>query len=129
MPRLSSAATSEADLLTASGAGQFNYVDFINPMQGLAVGSNPTVIVRTDNGGTTWTESSAGTNSPLLSVSFADENNAWICGVNGTILHSDNDGDSWSAEISGTDLTINSIFFRDISHGWAVGEGGIILRY
>ena len=49
-------------------------------------------IIKTMNGGSTWTIQSGGTNENLWSVCFPDANNGYAVGNNGTILKTNNGG-------------------------------------
>ena len=44
-------------------------------------------MLRTTNGGTTWTNQSSGTKSNLYGVSFTNDNTGTVVGDDGTILH------------------------------------------
>ena len=49
-------------------------------------------ILRTTDGGTTWTPQTSGTASLLLGVSFTDSDNGTAVGVTGIILRTTNGG-------------------------------------
>ena len=49
-------------------------------------------ILRTTNGGTTWTSQSSGTTNYLYGVSFTDANTGTAVGWNGTIIRTTNGG-------------------------------------
>jgi photosystem II stability/assembly factor-like uncharacterized protein len=61
-----------------------NGVDFADPQNGIVVGDDGTVL-RTENGGTTWTLISLGTDRHLLDVFLWDTDFGWAVGANGTI--------------------------------------------
>ena len=70
-------------------------------------------IIRTTNGGENWILQSEGTHD-LFGVSFIDENNGWVVGGKGTILHTTNGGNpvpvelnSFSATANGKEVTLN----------------------
>jgi hypothetical protein len=65
-------------------------VQFIDSSKGWAVGSG--VILCTDDGGETWTEQDCPANSWLNSICIVDENQGWVSGWGGTILHTSNGG-------------------------------------
>jgi photosystem II stability/assembly factor-like uncharacterized protein len=58
--------------------------------------------------------------SELRSVAVAGQN-AWACGVGGTIIHSNNGGITWAPQISGTTKTLESAQFLNDNVGWIVG--------
>jgi photosystem II stability/assembly factor-like uncharacterized protein len=66
--------------------------------------------------------------SDLSDVFFADDNNGWVVGYNGTIVNTNNGGISWSLQSSNTSRSLNSVFFTDLNTGWSVGQYGTILK-
>lgn len=64
----------------------------------------------------------------LLSVTFPNEKEGWVCGRWGTVLHTADGGRNWTAQSSGTENTLCSIHFVDPQNGWAVGEEGTIIH-
>ena len=64
----------------------------------------------------------------LNGVSFVDENNGWVVGASGTILHTTNGGRGWSLQFCGTTRNLFSAVFLDASRGWIVGENGTIVK-
>lgn len=79
-----------------------------------------------------WFHQNSGTNVNLKSVIFnhGNENIAWACGDNGTIVYTSNGGANWNLQNSGTTADLYAIVFMEISGGpvFACGENGIILR-
>ncbi len=53
------------------------------------------IIVSISLGQTIWTTQNSGTNKFLTDVFFIDENNGWITGWTGTILHTTDGGANW----------------------------------
>jgi photosystem II stability/assembly factor-like uncharacterized protein len=70
-------------------------VSFLNPSTATVVGhdSQGGLILRTTDGGVTWTRQSTGTNNFLYGVSFVDSNTGWAVGSGGTILHTTTGGE------------------------------------
>lgn len=64
----------------------------------------------------------------LFSVTFPTENDGWVCGRWGTVLHTTDGGKTWVRQQTGTDYTLSSIHFVDAKNGWAVGDEGIIIH-
>ncbi len=64
----------------------------------------------------------------LLSVTFANEKEGWVCGRWGTVLHTGDGGQTWAVQSTGTENTLCSIHFVDPQNGWAVGEEGTIIH-
>ena len=72
-------------------------VKFIDANTGYAVGGRGTIIKTTD-GGVTWTWLPSGTENVLYSVFATDANTAYVVGTNGTILKTTNGGTNFIAE-------------------------------
>lgn len=66
--------------------------------------------------------------SDLLSVSFPTEQEGFVCGRRGVILHTSDGGATWIPQQSGTKRTLTGIYFIDDQNGWAVGGIGTILN-
>ncbi|MEA2030273.1 MAG: YCF48-related protein [candidate division Zixibacteria bacterium] len=62
------------------------------------------------------------------SACFIDEENGWLAGKGGNIIHTTNGGDSWTQLPSITMDNLWDITFFDADTGWAVGERGHLLR-
>jgi photosystem II stability/assembly factor-like uncharacterized protein len=79
-----------------------------------------------------WFLQNSGTGANLRSVIFnhGNENIAWTCGENGTILFTSNGGVNWIQQNSGTTTDLYAIVFMEISEGpvFACGENGLIFR-
>jgi hypothetical protein len=86
------------------------------------------VILRTTDGGTTWTSQTSGTTKWLWGVCFTEANSGSAVGFEGTILHTTNGGATWTSQTSGTANNINGVSFTDENTGTVVGFGGTILR-
>src|SRR5262249_38400098 len=102
----------------------------------VAVGEVGTIL-RTTDGGATWTPQSSGTTRFLRGVSFADANTGWAVGDGGTILRSSDGGVTWTPQSSGRIENLRAVSFVDANTGTAVGgeptrppapPTGIILR-
>jgi photosystem II stability/assembly factor-like uncharacterized protein len=64
----------------------------------------------------------------LFSVNFPTENDGWVSGRWGCVLHTADGGKTWERQKTGTNLSLSSVFFVDPKRGWAVGEEGIIIH-
>jgi len=85
-------------------------------------------LLRTTDGGTTWTSEATGTSDWLFSIDFVDSEKGWVVGSTGTILHTGDGGISWEMQSSGTSYQLNDVFFVDDFSGWAVGSVGTLLH-
>jgi photosystem II stability/assembly factor-like uncharacterized protein len=116
------------------GSPEFLSVRFANKKLGLAVGSIvrgdivlDSLVVRTEDGGETWTRISVPSKVELYHLDFADSSHVWVVGDKGLILASNDGGLTWHEQRSGATRALFNVDFRDNDNGYAVGEGGTIL--
>jgi photosystem II stability/assembly factor-like uncharacterized protein len=79
-------------------------------------------ILRTEDGGYTWTLIPSGTDKALYAMRFVDRNKGWIVGQEGLILHTEDGGKSWSPQTSHANVYLFSVEFVNDQEGWAVGD-------
>lgn len=97
---------------------------FATSQNGLAVGVGG-VILRTTDGGLTWTASPSGTSENFSEVSFRGRT-AYVCGGNGTILKSTDSGVTWSAPLTtGISSGLLSVVHRG-AIAWACSAADLI---
>ncbi|MCB9681206.1 MAG: hypothetical protein H6733_07010 [Alphaproteobacteria bacterium] len=103
-------------------------VDFVDVQHGWAVGSLGTLL-RTTDGGATWSPATTGTQLQLSDLDFLDPLHGWAVGRDGLVLVTDDGGVSWSSQVSGTTAGLVDVHFVDLQHGWAVGgdTGGSVV--
>jgi hypothetical protein len=67
----------------------------------------------------------------LTDVFFVSDEEGWVTGQHGTILHTKDGGNSWTPQLGGDphsgEETVAAPRFLDAKHGWAV-QGGKLLR-
>ncbi len=67
----------------------------------------------------------------LTDALFVNENEGWVTGAAGTILHTKDGGETWTPQLGGDpqskDKEVKSLRFVDEKHGWAV-QGKKLLR-
>jgi len=140
---------SQWSALSSGTTKDLRSVTFTDANTGWAVGGdyywsgstaiNSSLILKTTNGGTSWTAQSTGSSFSLYSVSFSDANNGSAVGgyVNwpndypmtyGAIQRTTNGGASWSTQAIGVINYLRSVVFTDANTGWAVGNAGTILK-
>lgn len=73
---------------------------FVDAQHGWACGGQG-VILRTEDGGTTWELARVESAAQLNAIRFADGTTGWCVGGNGTILYSNNGGVNWYPQKSG----------------------------
>ncbi len=102
----------------------------------IAVGTNGT-IVRTTNGGTSWSKATSGSTRNLYGISFNGIDNpvngtggAVAVGDSGTILYSSNSGSSWNSISSPTSSRIVGVSFSPVIAGLGIASAanGDLLR-
>lgn len=116
-------------------------VSFTDANTGTAVGNVGTILRTTNggatwtrqtsgttNGGTTWSSQTSGTSNNLSGVFLRDANTGTAVGDKGTILRSTNGGATWTKQASGVTNPLQAVFFTDANNGTAVGSNGIILH-
>ena len=86
------------------------------------------LVMRTENGGETWTRVKITPKVELYHLDFVDESYGWIVGDKGLILMTYDGGLSWIKQKSGSERALYNVDFRDEDEGYAVGAKGTILR-
>ena len=102
-------------------------VSFADTSTGWAVGEEG-AILKTVNGGMSWTPQSAGTGVPTLrAVQALDTQRLWISGEGGFLAYSANGGQTWMRQVlptPGVGPTVWSLAFVSAMEGWiGTGEG------
>ncbi len=93
---------------------------------GVAVG-DAGAILRTSDGGQTWTNRSVVTQENLLDW-WSIGSTEYICGTHGLLIKSVNGGASWSSINLNTQAGLHSVRFSDLSTGIVVGDNGLIVK-
>ncbi len=104
--------------------------DFIDSNIGW-VGTAGVDILKTTNGGNSWTMQYQNPLSPydvIGSMYFIDQNNGWAVGYDGRITSTIDGGNTWVEKISGVHNYLTDVCFVDEHHGWVVGKEGLILQ-
>jgi len=98
-----------------------NAVDFADEQRGIAVGDEG-IILRTSDGGATWTQSTNGISTRLTKVAFSGNQRAVALAAGGRVLLSRDAGNTW---MFGNDILVDA---QDLAFdgpiGVAVGRGG-----
>lgn len=109
-------------------SNRLNGVSFADASFGCVVGQSGTVL-RTTNGGTTWTRIAVPTIVNLNDVWLVDANIGFAVGELGTILLTTNGGLTWQVEPTNTFETLYSLTATaDGANIWAAGDGGTVLK-
>jgi photosystem II stability/assembly factor-like uncharacterized protein len=115
---------------------EFLSIRFADKKRGLAIGSllnakgdvTDSLVMRTDDGGETWTRIVVPSRVELFHLDFDGASRGWIVGDKGLILATTDGGMTWRTQTSGATRALFNVDFRDESFGFAVGGGGTILR-
>lgn len=102
-------------------------VDLRGDSLGLIAGDNGTIL-RTSDGGLSWSPVASGTASHLLCVSWLSPSTAVAAGYNGLILRSADAGLTWSPVPSGVALPLAGSAALDSLEATIVGYNGVVLR-
>jgi hypothetical protein len=93
----------------------------------IAVGDSGTIL-RTNDGGGTWTSQRSGTTNRLSGVRFFNATSGFVIGDRGTMLRTTNGGATWFPQSSGTSNTLCGITVNTGNTCVVVGDRGTILR-
>lgn len=115
---------------------EFLSIRYADKKRGLIVGSLlnkeqevvDSLIMRTDDGGETWSRVVVPSKTELYHLDFVDASRGWIVGDKGLILATYDGGINWQIQKSGTTKALYNVDFRDAEEGYAVGGKGTILR-
>jgi photosystem II stability/assembly factor-like uncharacterized protein len=84
-------------------------------------------VLKTIDGGDSWTAMNCETTDELNSIYFSDPNTGYIVGENGKILKTVDGGTNWIQLNNNNHNQLNSVFFIDNNTGYIAGSG-IILK-
>lgn len=113
-----------------------NSVTFPNSNTGFAVGYEidyittqiVPIIMRTFDGGGTWSSSSAGVTSILRGVYFPNPLTGFAVGSSGKIISTIDGGNAWTPQVSGLITTFNSVYFVSADTGYVTGDYEKLLK-
>ena len=109
---------------------------FADENTGWAVGnvyrenSSDNHILKTTDGGETWTDFPSPVAHTLDGIFFVNEKTGWAVGGH-SVLSTTDGGDNWAVQTFDElpwDWWFGEVVFGDASHGWIVGMGGAVLR-
>ncbi|UCG78933.1 MAG: hypothetical protein JSV21_03640, partial [Nitrospirota bacterium] len=83
------------------------------------------VVYRSTSSGSVWNPETTGSGVQMNDVHFANDQNGWAVGENGSIYVTSNAGESWTPQSTGS-ASLQSIFFIDANNGWIAGTGGAV---
>jgi photosystem II stability/assembly factor-like uncharacterized protein len=116
--------------LSSQGYVFINF-EFLDASNGYALGSVPggalRVLLRTTDGGQTWTQLAA-VAYELRILHFNDLQHGVLAGDNGRIQSTDDGGKTWVDRFSGTGMSLASVASSEVGGLWIVGSGGTMLN-
>lgn len=101
-------------------------IEFVGS-RGWAVGDFG-LVMRTDDGGTTWKELVAVESDSLLGVDFIDDKRGVVVGTMGAAYYTEDGGDSWSKAETDFDGRLFNAKLSASGFGFGVGEFGAMVR-
>ncbi len=108
--------------LIHNGGSWITHIYFHSENLGFLLGYN--IILKTEDGGITWSEYNHNLNKALRSIYFIDNNTIFIGGDNGTLLKSNNAGNTWTNIATGITTDIIDIKFYDNKNGIILTNNG-----
>lgn len=91
---------------------------------------NPFKSIQLDNNAAdTFLSSSPRIKNIYNDIYFLNDNEGWIVGSEGQILHTIDNGETWTAQPSHTTTNLLTLAILDPKHGWIGGENGTILHW
>ena len=86
------------------------------------------VVLRTLDGGLTWTALDADTTAHLRGIHFSTANVGWVVGDGGVVRRTANGGTTWAQRDAGVNIALLAVAGSGTATAWAVGEQGIVVR-
>ena len=103
-------------------------ISLVDEQQGWIVGDSG-LIMRTKNGGASWTSQVSTVSDALWDVDFVDADRGWAVGEGGVIVSTKNGGAAWQATTWRGGEQLTSVDFLNVDLGFAVGASGTILKW
>ena len=76
------------------------------------------IVIKTTNGGSSWSSLWTGTDQGLEGISFPDLNTGYVCGWSAYFAKTTNAGVSWTPQSPGSDIYYyTDVVFKDTDHG------------
>lgn len=95
---------------------------FVDDSRGWILAHQSGAVLRTVDGGATWTVQARLGEGFLESIRFVDERTGWICGDKGRLYRTDDGGATWKDRSLGQEsLSLYGLHFLDRQHGVLVG--------
>ncbi len=105
-------------------------VYFTDTLTGVTVGDSG-VILRTINGGNTWSQVTAPVNRDFNGITFVNADTGYVVGGNSnhrTIMRTNDAGLNWTVVLDTVGGILNDISFASAATGYAVGDSATVLK-
>lgn len=112
---------------TMTPVNEIYNLHFFDATTGWAAG-NKGLILKTTDGGNSWTNQNSGTTKYLNSVFFTSTSNGFIVGDSNIVLKTTNGGSTWTMNPTPTNLYFNDVYFTSSSNGWIIGSDGKVFK-
>lgn len=113
-----------------NSSNTYNGIYFINANVGYITGEAGKIL-KTINGGKSWSALNSNTTYNLQTIQFTDINTGYVVGnlsSNSVILKTTDGGVNWSKISPVISTELSTIYFFNKNHGYAVGTNGVILK-
>ena len=116
--------------------GAINDIVFTDNLTGYASGigagigncTGSGLLLKTIDGGSTWTRMNTVTTNALNKLFFKDAFTGWALGNSSTVLKTIDGGVNWIQQTSGIGAGLNDIYFIDFNTGFICGLNGILRK-
>ena len=85
-------------------------------------------ILKTTDGGQSWSPNFNYQNEALLPIYFVNQNVGWIGGLFGFLIKTTDGGSTWQIQQSGTTNSLTELQFFNEQNGWYSGFGGSVFQ-
>ena len=103
-------------------------IRFANDGQTGWIGGESGLILKTTDGGQTWSPQTSGTTENIFRIAVVDPQTAYASGTNGLLMGTTDGGAHWQVQTLKSGLIFLDIAFADAQNGWAVGEFETIMH-
>ena len=105
---------------------QLTGIAWVNDEVGYISGDR--IILKTIDGGLSWTEQDPPIKNKMLAVDFFNQNKGLMVGEEGKVFRTTNGGNSWELQNLGTSSAFTGIKFLDENKVYLVGENGSVYK-
>jgi photosystem II stability/assembly factor-like uncharacterized protein len=89
---------------------------------------NAGVILKTSNGGDSWTKQTSNTTNDIFSVSFSSSSNGVCVGNSATVRYTTDGGSTWTTASAGTSSHLRYVYHKTADTVFLMGASGVIKK-